>query len=78
MNFIFKLCLHKFLQKQLSLQKQITKQSAWLDRILFADSIDIKFSKFRRVDQNLCNLQIQATNRFNSVFKTNPEPRVVF
>ena len=53
MNFIHKLCLHMFLQKQLSLQKRFAKQSTWLDKIIFADSIDIKFAKFGRVDQKL-------------------------
>ena len=46
-----------FLQKQTFYQKLFTKQNAWLARASLADSIDIKFAKFGRVDQKLCNLQ---------------------
>ena len=67
-NFMFKICLHKFLQIQPVFQKQFIKQSAWLEIICFADSIDIKFVKFGHVDQKLCNLQIKTTNRNVSVF----------
>ena len=42
-----------FLQKQPILQKQNTKQRAWLDSILFPDSNDIKFVNFGRVEQKL-------------------------
>src|SRR3954464_5411576 len=62
MNFIFKLCLHKFLQKQPFYQKKFTKQMAWLEITCLADSIDIKFPKFGRVDLKLCNLQIHISN----------------
>ena len=67
-----------FLQKQLGLHKKDTKKSTWLDRILFPDSIDIKFSKFGRVDQKLCNLQIQSTYRNVSVYLNKLVPRVMF
>src|SRR4051812_36884102 len=69
--FILKLCLHMFLQKQPILQKQINKQMAWFGRIIFANSNDIKFANFGRVDQKLWNLQIQTSNRQVSVFKRN-------
>ena len=36
--------------KTTNFQKQITKQSAWLETTWSNDSIDIKFVKFGRVD----------------------------
>ena len=46
-----------FLQKQTFYQKLFTKQSAWFARACLADSIDIKFVKFGRVELKLWNLQ---------------------
>ena len=47
-----------FLQKQTFYQKIFTKQIALLARACLANSIDIKFANFERVDQKLQGLQI--------------------